>query len=220
MCMEVRRAVMYIENIFVLIAAPLLACLFCVRGKPRVVIASLLVGMTACLASAYVSSFVAQVLGLDAVHTAVEIAPTVEEAAKLLPLLFYLVVLNPENDDVDLAFIVVAVGFATMESAFYLGESGLTNPMALLLRGMGTAMMHVACGVVVGYGLTRAWKHVWLRAAGTFGLLCLASTYHGIFNLLVAAGGAALVAAVILPLATLIPLLAVRRRRERGEGQL
>ena len=201
---------MYIENIFVLVAAPLIACLLCVRGKPRTVVACLLVGMTACLASAYVSSFIAQMSGLDAVRTAVEIA-------KLLPLLFYLAVLAPEAEDIDLAFIMVAVGFATMESAFYLGDAGLSDPVTLLLRGLGTAMMHVVCGVVVGFGLTRAWRHLWLRAAGTFGLLCLASTYHGIFNLLVAAGGAATASAVVLPLATLVPLLVVRRRREQGE---
>ena len=180
---------MYIENIFVLLAAPLIACLFCVRGKPRTVVACLLVGMTACLASAYVSAFIAQATELDAVRTAVEIAPSVEETAKLLPLLFYLVLLEPDADDADLAFIMVAVGFATMESAFYLSDSGLSDPVMLLLRGLSTAMMHVVCGVVVGYGLTHAWKRLWLRAAGTFGLLCLASTYHGIFNLLVAAGG-------------------------------
>ena len=206
---------MYIENIFVLVAAPLIACLLCVRGKPRVVVACLLVGMTACLASAYVSSFIAQMAGLDAVRTAVEVAPSVEEISKFLPLLFYLTVLDPDIEDIDLAFIVVAVGFATMESAFYLGDAGMSNPITLLLRGLGTAMMHVVCGVVVGFGLTRAWKHPWLRAAGTFGLLCLASTYHGIFNLLVAAGGSTTAFAVALPLATLVPLLVVRRRRER-----
>lgn len=210
---------MYIENIFVLVAAPLLACLFCVRGKPRVVVAELLVGMVACLASAYVSSFIAQAVGIDAVRTAVEISPTVEEVAKFLPLLFYLVVLEPDTEDVDLAFIVVAVGFATMESAFYLGDAGLSDPGTLLLRGLGTAMMHVVCGVVVGYGLTRAWRHAWFRVAGTFGLLCLASTYHGIFNLLAAAGGPARIAAVVLPLATLIPLLVIRRRRENAEAE-
>lgn len=208
---------MYIENIFVLIAAPLLACLFCVRGRPRSVIAGLLVGMTACLASAYVSAFLAQMAGVDPVLTAVEIAPTVEEVAKFLPLLFFLVVLEPDVEELDLAFVVVAVGFATMESAFYLGDSGLSDPITLLLRGLGTAMMHVVCGVVVGYGLTRAWKHPWLRAGGTFGLLCLASTYHGIFNLLVAAGGPAQITAVVLPLATLVPLLAARRLREKRE---
>jgi len=205
---------MYIENIFVLVAAPLIACLFCVRGRPRLVIAGLLVGMTACLLSAYVSSFVAQLVGLDAVRAAVEIAPTVEEMAKFLPLLFYLVILDPDSEDVDLAFIVVAVGFATMESAFYLGESGLASPVTLLLRGLGTSMMHVACGVVVGFGLTRAWKHPWLRAAGTFGLLCLAMTYHGVFNLLVAMGDSATVAAVAMPLVTLAALLVAKRYRK------
>lgn len=208
---------MYIENIFVLIAAPLVACLFCVRGKPRSVVAGLLVGMFACLASAYVSSFIAQLVELDAVRTAVEIAPTVEEVAKFLPLLFYLVVLEPDAEDIDLAFIVVAVGFATMESAFYLGDNGFSDPVTLLLRGLSTAMMHVVCGVVVGFGLVHAWKHPWLRAAGTFGLLCLASTYHGIFNLLVAAGGIMLVPAAVLPLATLVPLLIMRRRRYKAE---
>ena len=153
--MEVGRGMMYIENIFVLVAAPLAACLLCVRGRPRTVVACLLVGMTACLASAYVSSFIAQMSGLDAVRTAVEIAPSVEEIAKLLPLLFYLAVLDPDMEDIDLAFIMVAVGFATMESAFYLGDAGLSDPVTLLLRGLGTAMMHVACGVVVGFGLTR-----------------------------------------------------------------
>ena len=211
---------MYIENIFALVAAPLVACLFCVRGKPRIAVAGLLVGMTACLLSAYVSSFVSQLIGLDAVRAAVEIAPTVEEIAKLLPLLFYLMVLEPEEADIDLAFIMVAAGFATMESAFYLGESGLSDPITLLLRGLGTSMMHVACGVVVGYGLTHAWKHSWLRAAGTFGLLCLAMAYHGIFNLLVAAGGTARIFAIVLPLITLSILLAVRYRRENGSRQV
>ena len=197
---------MYIENIFVLVAAPLVACLLCVRGRPRTVVACLLVGMTACLASAYVSSFIAQMTGLDAVRTAAEIAPSVEEIAKFLPLLFYLAVLDPDMEDIDLAFVMVAVGFATMESAFYLGDAGLSDPVTLLLRGLGTAMMHVVCGVVVGFGLTRAWKHPWLRAAGTFGLLCLASTYHGIFNLLLSAGGVAQVVGLSIPIITCLLL--------------
>ena len=204
---------MYVESIFFLVAAPLAVSLLCVRGRPRVALAGLLVGMAACLVSSYVSSFIAQMAGLDAVRTAVEIAPTVEETCKLLPLLFYLVVLEPDAEDVDLAFVVVAVGFATMESAFYLGDVGLTDPGTLFLRGVGTAMMHLVCGVVLAYGLTRAWEHAWLRVSGTFGLLCLAMVYHGLFNLLVAAGGPARIAAVVMPLATLVPLIVLRRGR-------
>lgn len=204
---------MYIENIFVLIAAPLVACLLCVRGRSRSVVAGLLIGMTVCLASAYTSSFIAQLAGLDAQRAAVEIAPTVEEAMKLLPLLFYLVVLEPDTDDIDLAFIMVAVGFATMESAFYLSETGLADPGMLLLRGLSTGMMHLVCGVTLGFGLTRAWAYSWLRVAGTFGLLCLAMAYHGLFNLLVAAGGLARIVAIVMPLVTLVAILAVRRLR-------
>ena len=208
---------MYIESIFALIAAPLLVSLLCVRGRPRLALAGLLVGMTACLVSTYVSSFLAQLVGADAVHMAVEIAPTVEETCKLLPLLFFLVAMAPASEDVDLAFVVVAVGFATMESAFYLADSGTADPGLLLMRSMSTAMMHLVCGVVLGFGLTRAWGRPWLRAAGTFGLLCLAMTYHGLFNLLVAAGDAARIAALVMPLATLAAILAVRWRRARTE---
>ena len=217
MRLEVERAMMYIENIFALIAAPLAVCLFCVRGSHRVVVAGLFVGMVACLGSAYVSSFIAQLAGLDSVRTAVEVAPTVEEALKLLPLLFWLVVLEPDTEQIDLAFIMVAVGFATMESAFYLADAGLADPGMLVLRGLGTAMMHLVCGVVVGFGLTRAWAYPALRIAGTFGLLCLAMAYHGLFNILVAAGGTAGIVAVAIPFVTLVSLLTVRRHRRQRE---
>lgn len=203
---------MYIENIFVLIAAPLVACLLFVRGRPRALVASLLVGMVACLFSAYVSTFIAQVAGVDAVQAAVQIAPAVEEALKLLPLLFFLLVADPDVENIGLAFVFVAVGFATMESAFFLADAGLADPGTLALRGLSTAMMHLVCGVVMGYGLTRAWEHPWVRAAGTFGLLCLAMSYHGLFNLLVAAGGAAAIAAVIMPIASLAVIILIQRR--------
>ena len=203
---------MYIENIFALIAAPLVACLFCVRGRPRALVASLLVGMCACLLSAYVSSFAAQVAGIDAVQAAIQVAPAVEETLKLLPLLFFLLVAEPKVENVGLAFVFVAVGFATMESAFYLADVGMADPGMLALRGLSTAMMHLVCGVVMGYGLTRTWGRPWLRAAGTFGLLCLAMSYHGLFNLLVAAGGAVSIAAVIMPIASLAVVVLVQRR--------
>ena len=204
---------MYTENVFVLLVTPLVACMFCVRGKPRSIVAALIAGMCTCLLSSYVSSFFAQMNGLNAVQTAVEIAPAVEEVLKLLPLLFYLLVAEPDVKDVRQAFVFLAVGFATMESAFYLAESGLSDPTVLALRGLSTAMMHLVCGVVVGYGLTRAWEHSWLRAAATFGLLCLAMSYHDLFNLLAAAGGNATIAAVALPLATFAALVVLERAR-------
>ena len=208
---------MYIENIFVLLAAPLVACILCVSGRSRIMVASMLAGMTACLLSAYVNAFFTQLVGGDAITGAVEIAPTVEETMKLLPLLFYLLVLEPETEDVNLAFVFVAVGFATMESAFYLADNGVAYPGTLALRGLSTAMMHIACGVVMGYGLVRMWDHAWLRLAGGFALLCLTMIFHALYNLFVAIGGAATIAAVAMPLCTLAVLLAFSHRRKAAE---
>ena len=113
----------YIENIFVLLAAPLVACMLCVTGRSRIMVAAM-----------------------------------------------------------------------------------------LALRGLSTAMMHLVCGVVMGYGLTQMWSHTWLRISGGFALLCLTMIYHGFYNLLVAVGGFGTVAAVALPLLTLGPLLVFRHR--------
>ena len=50
----------YIENIFVLLAAPLVACMLCVTGRSRIMVAAMLAGMFACLLAAYVNAFFAQ----------------------------------------------------------------------------------------------------------------------------------------------------------------
>lgn len=206
----------YVESIFVLLACPLLASLPFLEGRPRSMISLTLAGMLSCLLSAYVNAFYIRAIGVDAQVGAVEVAPLVEESIKLLPLLFYLLVFEPEMREARTAVVFVAVGFATMESGFYLADSGLTHPMTLALRGLSASVMHLSCGVVVGYGLTRVWSRTWLKVAGTFGLLVLAMTYHGVYNLLVAAGGAAQVVAIILPMLTLVVLLVWRGQHRRA----
>ena len=202
----------FVENIFVLLAAPLLACLAFVRGRPRVMAIFMLCGMVSCLLSAYVNAFFMGWVGADGVAGAVEVAPVVEEAVKLLPILFYLLVLDPKVEDANLAVVALSVGFATLESGLYLASGELSTPVVLALRGLGTSMMHLTSGVMVGYGLMRVWRRPWLKVAGCFGLLCLAITFHGLYNVLVAAGDAAQVVAVCLPALTLALLLALRLR--------
>ena len=203
---------MYIENIFLLVAMPLVACLFCGHGRPRLIAAALLAGMTCCLLSAYVNAFVAGVVGADEVRAAVEVAPVVEEVMKLLPLLFFLLVLAPTLEDVDISFVFLAVGFATMESAFYLAGNGVEAPDVLALRGLSAAMMHLACGMMMAFGMTRVWSRAWLRATGTVGVLSLCIAYHGLYNLLIAAGSIAYMSALVVPLLTLVAILVVRKR--------
>lgn len=47
----------YIENIYLCLALPLLLSLFFIRGRSRRYALFLVIGMTVCLLSAYVSSF-------------------------------------------------------------------------------------------------------------------------------------------------------------------
>ena len=77
----------YIENIYLCLALPLLLSLFFIRGRSRRYALFLVIGMTVCLLSAYVSSFFVGYYGADGTTAVIEITPVCEEGMKLLPLL-------------------------------------------------------------------------------------------------------------------------------------
>ena len=198
----------YIENIFICLAVPLLISAICLKGSRRRAIIFLLSGMTACLFSSYISTFVSASLHADRLSTSLEIAPIVEEIMKLFPLLFYLMVFEPRIEDATGSMLMIAAGFATFENVCYLTVNGAARIGHLLIRGFGTGAMHVVCGAVVSVGLLHLWDRLWLRTAGTIGLLSLAITYHGIFNILVSQIGTAARIGYVIPLVTTVVLLA------------
>ena len=79
----------YIENIFVCIAIPMLLSLFFTEHRQRVFKLFVVAGMAICLLAAYVSSFFMNYYQTNATTTMIEITPVCEEVMKLLPLLFY-----------------------------------------------------------------------------------------------------------------------------------
>ena len=198
----------YIENIFICLAIPLLISAICLKGSRRRAIIFLLSGMTACLFSSYISTFVSASLHADRLSASLEIAPMVEEIMKLFPLLFYLMVFEPRIEDATGSMLMIAAGFATFENVCYLTVNGAARIGHLLIRGFGTGAMHVVCGAVVSVGLLHLWDRLWLRTAGTIGLLSLAITYHGVFNILVSQTGTAARIGYVIPLVTTVVLLA------------
>ena len=201
----------YIENVFACIAAPLLVAALCAgRGHARFFIFAI-AGMSACLLSAYVNTFFAALLDASLLEATAEIAPVVEEIMKLLPLVFYLLVFEPEGDRIRAAILVTAVGFATFENVCYLIENGAENLGFLLIRGFGTGAMHIVCGVIVGYGMVYVWPRGALRAAGSCALLGTAVVFHGVYNLLASYGGRAQYVAYALPLMLLAAAFAARQ---------
>lgn len=193
----------YIENIFVCIVAPLAVAALCMGRSYLRIFLFAFAGMGACLLSAYINTFVAALYQATAFQTTAEIAPVVEEVMKLLPLLFYLLVFEPESRYIKSAALTVATGFATFENICYLIQNGAEDLRFLLVRGFGAGAMHIVCGAFIARGLTYVWQRGWLKAAGTCGLLGAAVAFHGLYNLLIAYGGRVQYIAYAMPLVTL-----------------
>ena len=191
----------YIENIYICLAAPLLISVLYLRGKKQASMVFLLAGMTVCLLSSYVSTFAAALLGTTLVTASVEITPIIEESMKLFPVLFYLMVFEPGKEQAADEVIMTAIGFATFENVCYLLTNGAADTLHLIIRGLGTGTMHLVCGMIVAGGLMMMWNRLYLRFAGTVAMLCLAMTFHAVYNLLVTQTGAAAVIGYLIPIA-------------------
>lgn len=203
----------YIENVYVCLAAPQLLAILLLRRSARRYVIFLLLGMTACLFSAYVSTFLAGALGLDTVTASHEIAPLVEEIMKLLPVVFYLMVFDPRKKNIASSTILVAIGFATFENVCYLISYGSADLLRLVIRGFGTGAMHVVCGMLVSLCMLFLWDRAWIRGVGMFALLCFVIRFHASFNLLVNETGAVFWIGSAIPVTLLLLYLIFFHRK-------
>ena len=150
---------------------------------------------------------------MDLLTASHEISPAVEEIMKSLPMLFYLLIFDPERKNAISGTLRLAVGFATFENVCFLTSYGTTDLPRLLIRGFGTGAMHVVCGMVVAIGLFFLWDRIWLRAVGAFALLCFVIVFHAIFNVFVNQSGAVFRIGSAIPLTmVLIWLLFFRQK--------
>lgn len=203
----------YIENSYICLAAPLLLAILCLRGNGRRSLAFVLSGMTVCLLSAYISTFLAGAAGIDLTTASHEISPAVEEIMKSLPLLFYVLVFEPEKSTVIAGSLLVAVGFATFENVCFLTAYGTSDLLHLLIRGFGTGAMHVVCGMIIAVSLLFLWDRIRLRIAGTFALLCFVVTFHAVFNVFVNQTGIVFWIGSLIPLTVILVYLIFFRNR-------
>lgn len=201
----------YIENIYLCLAIPLILSLFFTGGRARSFTVFVVAGMSACLLSAYVSSFFMGYCGADAQQAVIEITPVCEEIIKLLPLLFYLLIFDPQPKELPGAALAIAVGFATFENVCYLTENGAADFRLLLIRGISAGALHILCGALSGYGVSHVFRRPWLALTGTVGVLGACIGFHGIYNLLITGEGAWKMAGYLFPSALIIFLFALRQ---------
>lgn len=200
---------MYIENIFICIATPMIVLLLFLEKNRRPTWAFVILGMASCLISAYVSAFIAHLYGAEGVFAVVEVAPVVEETMKILPFVFYVLVFDPDIFEAHNAVVVLAISFATFENICFLADNGASSFSLLVLRGLGTGSMHLAAGALVSFGMMRQRKRDFspmARFVGVLSVLCVAIVFHGIFNLLLSAGGMAQVVGLSIPIITCLLL--------------
>ena len=144
---------MYIENIFICISIPLLLSLIFIQGEARKYTLFVCIGMGICVLSAYVSSFFMNYYGVDTIEASIEITPVCEEVMKLFPLLFYILIFEPQRDQIPRVAIAISVGFATFENVCYLTENGAADFDLLLIRGISTGELHILCGIFIALDL-------------------------------------------------------------------
>ncbi|MDR0424348.1 MAG: PrsW family intramembrane metalloprotease [Clostridiales Family XIII bacterium] len=100
-------------------------------------------------------------------------------------------------------------GFATFENICYISRHGAEDFFFVLVRGFSAGVMHAVCAAVLGYGLAFVYRRGRMAFPGAFALLCVASTFHGIYNLLVAGEGGLRTAGYIMPLIVVAAILFV-----------
>ena len=197
----------YSENILVCMAMPLLLTLFFVRGNVNRFVLNFLLGMAACLLGAYVSGFLDVATGMGVEDTAVFISPVTEEIMKFLPLLFYFLMFEPQDDRLFHAALGIGAGFASYENVCSMVSSGAESLGFLLIRGLAVGVMHIVSVFAMMLGLVLARRFNAMRLASVVGALSLSMLFHGTYSLLVSEPGVTSAIGYALPLATAVILL-------------
>ena len=196
----------YAENILICISVPLLVALMFVRGSARKFTASFILGMVICLIAAYISGFIDLVSGMGDEDTAVFISPIVEEIIKLLPLLFYLMTFNPDDDNIYLSAMGIGAGFATFENCCYILTAGTDRLIYILIRGMAVGVMHIVSILALAFVICLARRFKVMSVSAILGALSFSMIFHGLYNLLVSEPGISSYIGYAMPLLTAILL--------------
>jgi len=207
------------ENIFICLAAPLIIAFFLLQGETRRFTGFYILGLLICLFSAYINSYFAAVITGDglakmtAEQTVIQITPIVEEVMKALPVFLFVAIASPQPGMIIGVSLAVGLGFASFENICYITRQGAEDFIFVLIRGFAAGVKHAVCAAITGYGLALVYRRGRMAYPGAFALLCVTSTFHGIYNLLVAGSGWVRTAGYIMPLITAAAILIAVMRR-------
>ena len=205
----------YAENILLCIAIPLLVALLFIRGEARRFAGAFLLGMGVCLVSAYISGYLSLVTGMGENDASIFLAPMVEELMKLLPLLLFMILLDPEERSLTMLAVSIGAGFATLENCCYILSYGAESLAYVLIRGVAVGVMHIVSILALTIWLITAKRLRVFSFPAVAGGVSLPMLFHALYNLLVSEPGLSTAVGYLLPPVTAAVLYFFYRRLQK-----
>ena len=198
---------------FIALTVSLALMLPLMEKKTRRVMIFMIVGIFACLFISEINSIFLGVFNNDIYYVTTTITPVTEEIVKMLPILYFAIVISDDRPTLIANAFAVGVGFALLENVVILTQNveNVTIFWALV-RGFGSGLVHGICTVMVGWGVSYVKKRRKLFFCGTFALLSSAIIYHATYNLLVQSEYQYV--GILRPITTYIPVLLLTRTKK------
>ena len=198
--------------LFVAIFIPILLMACLVEKSSRSPIIFVLIGIFLSVFASEINAYLRNILPMSTFEITITVTPVSEEILKAFPILLFATIFTPKSEALFTASMAVGIGFAVLENAFCLLNSGSFNIFDAIIRAFGAGLMHGMCTLLVGVGISFVKKKRKLFVVGTFAMVSTAITYHGIYNMLVQSD--LRVIGYLLPITTYIPFLAWRIRKQ------
>ena len=198
---------------FIAITVSLALMLPLMEKKLRRLVVFMIVGIFSCLFVSELNNIFLGIFHNDMFFVTTTVTPITEEIVKMLPILFFAIMVTDERSTLIPISFAVGVGFALLENVVILTQN-VENVTILwaLVRGFGSGLVHGICTVMVGWGISYIKKRRKFFYCGTFALLSAAIIYHAIYNLLVQSKYQYV--GILLPIITYIPVVLLLRKRK------
>ena len=208
--------------LFISVFVPILLMALLIERKARLPIAFVLVGIFISVFAAEINGLLRNLLLMENFEFTIIVTPITEEILKALPILIYAALISDKKETLFTASMATGIGFAVLENAFYLLNDSSFNMIDAIIRAFGTGLMHGMCTLLVGVGISFVKKKRKLFVIGTFALLSIAITYHGIYNMLVQSDYQAV--GFFLPIITYLPFfiwrLKIKNKKKVKENKV
>lgn len=197
---------------FICVAVSLALMLPLMEKKLRHLVVFMIVGISSCLFVSELNNIFLEMFHNEMFYVTTTITPVTEEIIKMIPILYYAIVISDDRRALIPNAFAVGVGFALLENVVILTQNveNVTIFWALV-RVFGSGLVHGICTVMVGWGISYIKKRRKFFYCGTFALLSAAIIYHATYNLLVQSDYQYV--GVLLPIVTYIPVIILLKRK-------